>query len=134
MERAGRLIGQMNRASRIMTDEELVRAAWPLAVGNKITRYTAVAALVRKTVVVEVQDMIWQRQLNTLRQQIVKNIVDIVGPGIVDDLELRPMTPKRRPRRAETARREAPLFDEADAIAAPSLRLVYKESRKKASA
>ena len=133
MESAGRLIGKMNRASRVMTDDELVRAAWPLAVGKRIARYTAVVNLVRGCVVVEVEDMVWQRQLNTLRLQIVKNLTDIVGPGIVDDLALRPMTPKRMPQRAEFARRPASQ-DEADSIADPSLRRAYKLSRKKASA
>ena len=133
MESAGRLIGKLNRASQVMTDEELVRAAWPLAVGKTIVRYTAVAGLVRKCIVVEVEDMVWQRQLNTLRLQIVKNLTDVVGPGIVEDLALRPMTPKRMPQRAEIARRPESL-DEADAIADPSLRRAYKLSRKKATA
>jgi hypothetical protein len=93
-------------------------------------------ALVRKTLVIEVQDMVWQKQLFTLRQQILKNLVDLAGPGIVETLEFRPMTPKRMPQRAETARSTAgsTLFDEADAIADPHLRRVYKISRKKASA
>jgi hypothetical protein len=134
MERAGRLIGQLNRASQVMTNDELARAAWPLAVGKRIARYTAAVALVRKTLVVEVEDMVWQRQLNALRHQIVRNLVDVVGHGIVEDLELRPMRPRRMPQRAEVANRPVEGYDEADAIADPSLRRVYKISRKKATA
>ncbi len=133
MEQAGRLIGKMNRASRVLSDEDLLRAAWPLAVGKRIARVTAVAGLVRGRLVVEVEDIVWQRQLNTLGSQIVKKLTEIVGPDIVEDLALRPMTPKRMPQRAEAARSQASL-DEADSIAAPSLRLAYKLSRKKASA
>jgi len=134
MERAGRTIGKLSRASQVMTNEDLARAAWPQAVGRKIASYTAATALVRKCLVVEVQDMVWQRQLNTLRAQIVKNLTAVLGPGLVDDLEFRPMTPKRMPQRAESPRRDAVAADEADAIADPQLRRVYKISRKKASA
>jgi hypothetical protein len=133
MERAGHLIGSLNRSSRVLTDEELVRAAWPLAVGPKIARYATVAGLVRTTVVVEVSDMVWQRQLNTLRSQIAGKLTAIVGPGIVDDLALRPMGQRRMAQQAETVRSGA-VPDEADAIANPSLRRAYKISRKKASA
>jgi hypothetical protein len=134
MERAGRLIGKLNRAKHMLTDEELARAAWPQAVGKRIAVHTAVSRLVRKCLVVEVEDMIWQRQLNTLRSQIVKALSEVAGPGIVEDLELRPMTPKRIPQRAEVARRDLAPPDEADAIADPQMRRVYLNSRKKATA
>jgi hypothetical protein len=134
MERAGRLIGKLNRDCQVMTNEELARAVWPQAVGKKIAAHTAVDRLVRKCLVVEVRDMVWQRQLNTLRGQILKNLCGVVGAGIVEDLELRPMTPKRMPQRAETPRRDSALPDEADAIADPHLRRMYKISRKKATA
>ena len=134
MERAGRLIGKLNRDCQVMTNEELARSAWPQAVGKKIAACTAVDRLVRKCLVVQVQDMVWQRQLNTLRGQVLKNLCSVVGDGIIEDLELRPMTPKRMPQRAATPRNESAIPDEADAIADPQLRRVYKLSRKKATA
>lgn len=134
MERADRTIGKLSRARQVMTNEDIARAAWPQAVGKRIASYTAATALVRSCLVVEVQDMVWQRQLNTLRGQILKNLTAILGPGLVDDIELRPMTPRRMPQRADSPRREAISTDEADAIADPHLRRVYKISRKKASA
>jgi predicted nucleic acid-binding Zn ribbon protein len=135
MERAGRLIGRLNGARQVMTNEELARAAWPLAVGKKIASHTAAAALVRTCLVVEVQDIVWQKQLYTLRGQILKNLVDIVGKDVITDLELRPMTPKRQPQRSESARPQPALsLDEADAIADPVLRRNYRVSRRKASA
>jgi hypothetical protein len=134
MERAGRTIGKLSRARQVMTGEDLARTAWPQAVGKKIAAYTSAVALVRKCLVVEVEDMVWQRQLNTLRGQIIKNLVDILGPGLVEDLALRPMRPRRMPQRAESPRRETFPVDEADAIRDPQLRRVYKISRKKATA
>jgi hypothetical protein len=134
MERAGRLIGKLNRDRQVMTNEQLAQAAWPQAVGKKIAAYTIAAKLVRKCLVVEVQDMIWQRQLNTLRGQILTNLRKVVGPDLIDDLELRPMTPRRLPQRAEAPRRDSAVFDEADAIVDPQLRRVYKSSRQKATA
>ncbi len=134
MERAGRLLGKLNRSTQVMTGEELARAAWPQAVGKKIAKYTAATRLVRKCLVVEVQDIVWQRQLNTLRRQILNNLKEVVGPDIVEDLELRPMTPRRMPQRAESIRQDAVPADDADAIADPMLRSMYKTNRKKATA
>ncbi len=134
MESAGRLIGKLNRDRQVMTSEQLAQAAWPQAVGRKIAGYTFASKLVRKCLVIEVQDMVWQRQLNTLRSQILNNLRKVVGPDLVDDLAFRPMTPKRMPQRAETPRRADGTFDEADAIADPQLRRVYKISRQKATA
>ena len=134
MESAGRLIGKLNRAKRVLSDEDFARAAWPQAVGKKIAAHTSVAKLVRKTLVVEVEDMVWQRQINTLRPQIVAALAKVAGPSLVDDIELRPMTPRQEPKRAATARRELTAADEADSIADSQLRRLYKNSRKKATA
>jgi hypothetical protein len=49
----------------------------------------------------------------------------------VDDLEFRVIPRRREP---EVARTSMPLLDEADAIADPILRDLYKLSRKKAQA
>src|SRR4051794_18842447 len=114
MERAGRLLGKLNRSTQVMTGEQLARAAWPQAVGKKIASQTAVSALVRNCLVVEVKDMVWQRQLNTLRYQIVKNLKDVIGPGIVEDLELRPMKARRMPQRADSPRQDVLPADDAD--------------------
>ncbi len=134
MERAGRLLGKLNRSTQVLTGEELARAAWPQAVGKKIARYTAATGLVRKCLVVEVQDMVWQRQLNTLRWQILNNLKEVLGLGIVEDLELRPMTPRRMPQRADVPRQDVMPADDADNIADPILRRMYKMTRKKATA
>jgi predicted nucleic acid-binding Zn ribbon protein len=134
MERAGRLISKLNRNRQLMTDEELACAAWALAVGKKIAMCTRAKALVRGRLVVEVQDMVWQRQLNTLTGQILKNLAEILGAGIVGDIALRPMSaPKKEAQRAMSARVGASA-DEADGIADPVLRRNYRISRNKATA
>lgn len=134
MESAGRVIGKLNRATQVMTNEELARAAWPQAVGIKVASHTAAVALVRKRLVVEVEDMTWQRQLNALRYQLVANLAAMIGSSVVEDLEFRPMTPRRQAQRAGAARSSPSLFDDADGIADPQLRRIYKIIRKKASA
>jgi predicted nucleic acid-binding Zn ribbon protein len=134
MELAGRLISKLNRNRQLMSDEELACAAWALAVGKKIAACTRAKALVRGRLVVEVQDMVWQRQLNAMTGQILKNLAEILGAGFVGDIALRPMSaPRKEPQRAVTARANAPL-DEADGIADPVLRRNYRISRNKATA
>lgn len=111
--------------------EDRARSAWPVAVGGRIAAHTRVAHLVRTTLVVEVEDPVWQRQLNTLATQIVDKLREVLGGGTVTDLDLRPMLPRRMPQRSATAR---PSTDEADGIADPVLQRLYRSSRKKASA
>jgi hypothetical protein len=91
--------------------------------------------MVRTTLVVEVEDAIWQRQLFTLRAPIIEKLVGLMGPGIVEDVEFRIGVPKRMPQREERAAYSQPtLWDDADGIRDPVLRRVYKFSRQKALA
>ena len=89
--------------------------------------------MVRTRLIVEVEDVIWQRQLFGLSHQILRNLAKSVGSGVVEDVEFRVVPRKREPERARAA---APgLFaDEADGISDPVLRGIYKASRKKAQA
>jgi hypothetical protein len=135
MERAGRLLGKLKIHANSVSPEELARAAWPSAVGKKIAAHANAVSLVRTCLIIEVEDALWQRQLNTLRGQILKRIQDLVGSALVADIAFRPMTPKRMPERAESSRQTpAHIPDDADRIADPILRSVYKTSRKKANA
>jgi hypothetical protein len=133
MERASQLIRSLRLPGDTLSPEELVCVCWPQAVGRKIAAHTRAARMVRKRLIVEVEDIIWQRQLFALSHQIVRNLVKSVGAGIVEDVEFRVVPRRREPERARVA---APgLFaDEADAIADPVLRGIYKASRKKAQA
>lgn len=135
MERAGALLGKIKLPRNAVTPEDMARAAWRAAVGDKIAAHTTVVALVRTRLVIEVSDAVWQRQLNTLCGQIVRNLQAILGPGVVEDLDFRPaIAPRRSPQRSETASNAAGISDEADAIADLSMRRVYKISRQKATA
>ena len=134
MERAGRLLGRLKIPKSAATPEELVRTAWPSAVGKVIAAHTAAVALVRDQLIVEVEDAIWQRQLNTLRFQIINRLQEIAGVGTVCDIAFRPMIPRIRPQRAEAAHSTFDLSaDDADRIVDPVLRRVYKTSRRRAT-
>src|SRR5688572_13860619 len=131
MERVGRVIGKLGASGRGLTDEELALAAWPAAVGKRLAMRTNAIALVRNRLVVEVEDAVWQRQLFTLRSQILRQLENTSGRRVVEELEFRVALPRRKPGRAETA---STTLDEADGIRDPFLRNIYKAARKKATA
>jgi len=137
MERAARLIQKSTHSRRIFTDEELARAAWPVAVGKSIAAHTANVRLVRTTLVVEVEDAVWQRQLHGLTRQIVERLRKLSGRDDIQDVEFRIAIPRRQPQRAESLHSDAPQSSgpeqEAEAIQDPMLRKIYKMSRKKAA-
>lgn len=133
MERAARLIKTNKLSGQVFSDEDLVRAIWPQAVGRAIAAHTGGLRLVRRTLVVEVEDAIWQKQLHVLSDQIVGRLHKIAGAKTVDGIEFRIGTPKRQPQRAESPRPKM-ACDEAEAIQDPVLQKVFRLSRKKASA
>jgi predicted nucleic acid-binding Zn ribbon protein len=122
MERAGRLIGKLKLD---VDDPELrARAAWRVAAGKKIAEHTRAVALVRGSLVVEVEDQIWQRQLKTLSGFLVRNLEKALGEALVTDIDFRPMPKRRAPQRAERARGSEDVLD-------PVLDVLYRQSRKK---
>jgi Dna[CI] antecedent, DciA len=134
MERASRLIGRLTSAGDAIDAEGLARAAWPMAVGKKIATRTRLARMVRTRLIVEVEDLTWKRQLFALSGQILANLERHLGQGIVEDLEFRVIPPRRESQRAEVAQPALAALDEADQIADPVLRNIYKCARKKALA
>src|SRR5262245_25698728 len=135
MERASKVIRGLPVPDDTFTSSELVCAAWPQAVGKKVAACTRASKLVRDRLVVEVEDATWQKQLWALRFHILRNLEKHVGPHLVEDIEFRVMPRRREPQRAAAATAApAPLFDEADGIADPVLRIIYKDARKKALA
>ena len=101
MERAGRVLGKLKLAKQGVSDEEMARSAWPAAVGKKIALRTHAAGLVRNRLVVEVEDAVWQRQLWTLRNQILQRMEQVLGRKIVDEVEFKIAAPRMKPARAE---------------------------------
>ncbi len=132
MERASKLIQGLRLPGDTIQTEELAIAAWSVAVGKKIAGHTRAAKLVRTRLVVEVEDKIWQRQLFALTRHIVANLAKNLGRGIVEDLEFRIVPRRRAPARAEQPVRVS--LDEAENIADPVLRGIYRASRKRAQA
>jgi predicted nucleic acid-binding Zn ribbon protein len=120
MERAGRIIGKLKLK---LADPELrACAAWKVAAGKKITEHTRAVRLVRGSLVVEVEDPIWQRQLSTLSRTLVSNLEKALGEVLVTDIDFRPMPRRREPQRAVRA---------AGEVQDPVLDMLYRQSRKK---
>jgi hypothetical protein len=132
MERAGKSLAKLKLSDAISQDD-LARAAWPAAVGKRIAVHATAKSLVRGSLIVEVEDGIWQKQLFYLRFQILAKLQEVVGAGVITDVEFRIATPRRPPQPALSLN-EPKLLDEADGIADPGMRIVYKQARKKASA
>jgi predicted nucleic acid-binding Zn ribbon protein len=128
MERASRVLGKLSLPQGTFTPEAMVCAAWPGAVGKRIAAHARAAKLVRTHLIVEVEDAIWRRQLFVLREQIRRKIDESVGAGVVEDIEFRVIPARLGPHRAQQAAGGA---DEANGIADPVLRRLYKASRKK---
>jgi hypothetical protein len=138
MERAARLIKNNKASKKVFSDEDLARAAWPSAVGKAIASHTARITLVRATLVIEVEDAIWQKQLHTLRGQILDRLRRVTASDVVEDLEFRIALKRRQPQRAENrqtpATEAAQPYDDADSIQDAVLKKLYRLSRKKATA
>ena len=143
MERASKLIRGLRSPSgmnnAVISAEELACAAWPGAVGKTLAAHTRAARMVRSRLVVEVEDATWQRQLFALTRHILGNLEKGLGRGFVEDVEFRVVPRRREPQRAQQATSTvdptgALSADDADGIADPVMRGIYKASRKKALA
>ena len=131
MKQASRLLATLDNLSLSCDASDIVCAAWKPAVGKKVAEHTRASKLVRNTLVVEVEDWLWQRNLMGLSRQIMKNIDKVVGPGIVTDLEFRILPSRRGPRLAQASVPAFELSDEASGIADPVLRRIYRRKRQK---
>ena len=138
MERAARVIGSSKITNKILTGDETARAVWPATVGRVIAAHTSRMRMVRTTLVVEVEDATWQKQLFALRGQILTRLQRTTGNSAITDIEFRVGLPRREPQKSSEPR--SPLFagadaaDEADEIQDAVLKKVYRLSRKKATA
>jgi hypothetical protein len=112
MENAASFVKKLKLPAGSNDPESRAKAAWKRAAGEKIERHTIAASLVRGTLVVEVSDMVWQKQLYPL------------GEPLVTDLDFRPMPPRRRAQRAEDARY-------VEGIGDPVLAMIYRQSEKR---
>jgi hypothetical protein len=129
MQHAASLLTKLK--SQGLTSGELACGAWKQAVGRRLSERTHAVGMVRQTLVVEVEDAVWQRQLHALRHQILANLDHVLGPGVVTAIEFRIGIPRRAPQR-ETG--SATGSDEAARISDPVLRRLYRESKRQSQA
>jgi len=127
MQRAGKLIGKLNMSRDPGDAEARAIAAWRVAAGRKIAEHTRAASVVRNSLIVEVEDMVWQRQLTTLRHFLIRNLVDVLGDASITDIDFRPMSPRRKP--PQPATRPSP-----SEIQDPVLDLIYRQSKSRNTA
>jgi hypothetical protein len=134
MDQASRILGRI--AGDVISPERIACGAWKRAVGKRIALQTRAAKLVRTTLVVEVSDDIWKRNLWSLRYQILRNLEKAIGPEIVSDIEFRVMPLRIEPQRADTGDHLTlqPLELTGDNIADPGLRRIYKAARRRETA
>jgi hypothetical protein len=131
MERAGKLIGKLKLPGGPLSAEKLALANWPHAVGKRIASHARATALKGGCLIVEVEDAVWKRQLFSLQPHILRKLQEILGPGVVSDVEFRVGVPRRLPQRAEKG---FSVPDEADLIQDPVFRRLYISSRKRSLA
>lgn len=134
MERAASLLARL-KSTNIPLDD-LARAAWPQAAGKKLAARTRAVGMVRETLVIEVEDAVWRQQLTALSGQLLANLARVMGPDVVAAIEFRVAPPRRPPQREEAVASQpaSPPADEADRIADPVLRRIYRQSRARAGA
>jgi predicted nucleic acid-binding Zn ribbon protein len=106
MERAARLIKNSRLSRQVLSEDDLARAVWPAAVGKAIAAHTVRIKLVRRTLVIEVEDAIWQRQLYQLSPQILDRLRKLTGSDSIQELEFRIAIPRRLPQRVENQKTE----------------------------
>ena len=99
MERVARLIKNSKTSRQVLAEEDLARAVWPAAVGKGIASHTSRIKLVRSTLVVEVEDATWQRQLHRLSGQILERIRKITDSDSIKEVEFRIAVPRIQPQR-----------------------------------
>jgi predicted nucleic acid-binding Zn ribbon protein len=135
MERAARLVNKHKYSQDILEEGDVVRGIWPAAVGAAIARHTGKLKVVRETLVVEVEDAIWQKQLHCLRSQIVDRVQKCMGSPAIKFVEFRIGVRRREPQKETGLRAESvDPNDEAEGIQDPVLKKVYQLSRKRSTA
>src|ERR1700692_395938 len=127
MERAGRLVRKMKVSPGITDPETRAQMAWPVAAGKYTALKTRATNLVRGGLVVEVEDFVWQRQLNTLRHFLLRNLHKELREPVLTEIDVRPMPRGFPPQRAETA---LPVMRTVDGIRDPVLGILYQQSKK----
>jgi len=110
--------------------EAAALAAWKHSVGEGLQNHAVATALEANVLIVEVRDSIWQKQLATMKGQLLFRVNSVLGQAIVKDIELRVnpkttiVTSKKEDESREVSNNEVPfeLLAAASAIHDKELR------------
>src|ERR1700730_13568195 len=69
--------------------EVAARIAWTRAAGDGLRRHAIPFRLFRKTLVVSVADIIWQRQMQSMSAELISRINRLLGREVVGEIEFR---------------------------------------------
>ena len=69
--------------------EIAAKIAWTRAAGDGLRRHAIPFRLFRKTLVVSVADLIWQKQMQSMSTELVSRINKLLGRTVVEDIEFR---------------------------------------------
>ena len=69
--------------------EIAVKLAWTRAAGDGLRRHAIPFRLFRKTLVVSVADIIWQKQMQSMSLELISRINKLLGRDVVDEIEFR---------------------------------------------
>lgn len=132
MDKALRLIGKLK--SNLVSDEELARAGWRAAVGDRIEAHARFRELLRDRIVVEVEDKVWQSQMYSLEGQILAKLERLLGRRVARQIEFRIAIPRPRPASEGLAEFQLQSRDpEAERIRDHGLRRMYLRSKRRAA-
>lgn len=131
MEPAFKVMNRSLPLEKLEPTTQRLQRSWKRAVGDRIAAHSRVILVRESVVVVTVDDAVWKRQLDQMRSLLRDRLRETSGVATIEEIEFK-VSPGRRMPKAETG----PLFsgDEADRIVDPTLRKIYKSSRRKAGA
>jgi hypothetical protein len=69
--------------------EIAVKLSWTRAAGDGLRRHAIPFRLFRKTLVVSVADIIWQKQMQSMSTELISRINKLLGREVVEDIEFR---------------------------------------------
>jgi hypothetical protein len=69
--------------------EIAAKIAWTRAAGDGLRRHAIPFRLFRKTLVVSVADLIWQKQMRSMSPELISRINKLLGREVIEDIEFR---------------------------------------------
>jgi hypothetical protein len=69
--------------------EIAAKIAWTRAAGDGLRRHAIPFRLFRKTLVVSVADIIWQKQMQSMSAELISRINKLLGREVIEDIEFR---------------------------------------------